>query len=65
MGYFNPNYNFPVKLSHRRNCDQISSFTISIVLGLLDVLVQDVTEALPARLRDQDGVTEIPLHLKK
>jgi hypothetical protein len=34
------------------------------VLGLLHVFVENVPKALPARLRDQDGVSKISLHLQ-
>jgi hypothetical protein len=34
------------------------------IFGLLHVLVQHIPEALPTGLRDQDCVSEIPLHLE-
>ena len=34
-----------------------------MLLALLDVVVEDVPEVVPAALRDQDGVAEVSLDL--
>jgi len=51
-------------------CDEVTSDATAenvqylvIVFHLFNVIVQHISETLPARLRHQDGVSEVALHL--
>merc|ERR1719237_812851 len=59
MNQFRTSYRLCILLSFF-----LPSFLVSVVLlALLDVVVEDVPEVVPAALRDQDGVPEVALDL--